>query len=379
MTCTNYWFLVLMALLLPALEGCRQKTDRDVNSAENQSLVSEISRKSNIIYDSAVFQQGYMHVPPYISNGIIGGCFDHMGFQSRPNKGVPNGRTHIGYIDQYYMHQATTRQAQLPLAYIEAEFADGSTILNMMDAKNYRQELDIYTGVLTTEYDLFGKTGITTFAHQVIPNLLVMKIHRMPESPDKELVIKINCQTATTQQANIGWPPDPVKLEFNVEGQDAEVISSTNMTRTRWHVVANNTIKLEGDQLIIRLRNPENLIRIIVERNDIDGRDAWDMSYDQLYYSHIKKWVSLWERSWIDFPEARAHHIWNRGNYYNLSNFPSIPAKALIPTGMNANIWGFTFPQDVYYVAENLLRSGHFDKYQKSPNLMAIDTDSSYI
>ena len=33
---------------------------------------------------------------------------------------------------------------------------------------------------------------------------------------------------------------------------------------------------------------------------------------------------------------------------------------------MNSNIWGFTFPQDVYYVAENLLRSGQFERYEKS-------------
>ena len=77
--------------------------------------VAEVVRAANVVYDSVSFQTGYMHIPPYIANGILSGCFDHMGFQSRPDKGIPNGRTVLGYIDHYYRHEPTTRQAQLPL------------------------------------------------------------------------------------------------------------------------------------------------------------------------------------------------------------------------------------------------------------------------
>lgn len=153
---------------------------------------ADIIRKANVVYDSAAFQTGHMHIPPYIANGVIGGCFDHTGFQHQPNKGTPGGRTALGYVDHYYMHAPTSRQAQLPLAWIEAGFADGSSILNMMDATGYRQELDLYSGRLTTRYDLFGPTEMVALAHQTLPGLFLMKITRKANSPEKQLVVKIS-------------------------------------------------------------------------------------------------------------------------------------------------------------------------------------------
>ena len=357
---------ISIIILLVFLSSCatQHRSDRALSNAD-VSIADRI-RKSNVVYNVAEFQKGIMHVPPYIANGIVGGCFDHMGFQSLPRKGVPNGRTVFGYIGHYYMHKPTTRQAQLPLAYIQAEFADGSTIMNMMDSKDYRQELDIYNGVLTTHYDLNGSTTITAFAHQTIPGLFVMKINRKSNSPEKEMVVKINCEAASIQQANIGWPPEPVKIQYKVKGNVADIVSSTNMVNTKWMVIADNPIQQEGDVLNIRLKNKENIIKIFVRHNGKDETEVADASYAALLKSHTAEFEKNWERSWIDFPEEKSHHIWNRANYYNLSNFPVVPAKALIPTGMNTNIWGFTFPQDVYYVAENLLRSGHFDRYKKS-------------
>lgn len=355
--------LIQVLVFIFFVAGCQMRNNLEM---PDDTAIPSLVRKSNVVYDSASFQTGYMHIPPYVANGILGGCFDHMGFQSMPNKGVPNGRTVLGYIGQYYQHKPTTRQAQLPLAVIQAEFADGSSVYNMMDARNYRQELDIYTGVLTTEYDLFGSTKIIAFAHQTIPNLFVLKIDRKAISPEKELVLKINCQTAVTQQTGLDWPPEPVKLNFENKGNKVDITSSTNMVDTRWTVEGNNPVTVSGENLLIHLKENENLVKIFVQRNDVDESVATGKSFDELQDLNTHKWAENWKRSWIDFPEERIHHIWNRANYYNLSNFPSIPEKALIPTGMNTNIWGFTFPQDVYYVQENLLRSGHFDLYKKA-------------
>lgn len=329
--------------------------------------VPELVRKSNIVYDSSTFQSGIPLVPPYIANGVLGGSFDHLGFQHTPNKGTPNGRTVLGYNGHYYMHKPSTRQAQLPLAWITSDFVDGFPFLNMMDTRNYRQELDIYTGVLTTSYNLFGETKITAFAHQTIPNLFVMKIDRQSNEPGKELVITINCETHKTQQ-NVDWLPETVNLSFDIKENRADVVSSTNMVNTRWSVLVDNesSITLSGNNLKIHLNDGENILRFIVHRDEAADESITSHTYDELLASHKKEWEDNWERSWIDFPEDRAHHIWNRANYYNLSNFPVTPEKALIPTGLNTNIWGFTFPQDVYYVVENLTRTGHFERYEKS-------------
>ncbi len=341
-----------------------------VSCSESVPLVKELDasaiiRKSNIIYDSASFQSGIPLVPPYLSNGIIGGCFDHTGFQHLPKTGTPQGRTVLGYAGHYYMHPQTTRQAMLPLAYITAGFKDGSSLLNMMETSGYKQELDIYSGVLTTEYDLFGKTKITSFAHQTIPGLLVMKIDRRASDPDKYLVLQINCQTAATQ-SSWPWKPDSSLIDMKLVEGRVEITSTTNMVETKWKVTANADFKIDGSTLQVELSEEETVLKIWVPRDDYPENQVTDQSYSELYQSHINSWHSNWERSWVSLPEERGNHIWNRGNYYNLSNFPVVPTKALIPTGMNANVWGFTFPQDVYYVAENLLRSGHFERYKLS-------------
>ncbi|TVQ11167.1 MAG: hypothetical protein EA361_12995 [Bacteroidetes bacterium] len=349
------------------MASCQLKSGNELLMPGSDEI-SALIRKSNIIYDSLSFQSGIPLVPPYIANGVVGGSFDHMGFQHTPNKGTPNGRTVFGYIGHYYMHKPTTRQAQLPLAWITAEFADGFPFVNMMDTRDYRQELDIYTGVLTTSYNLFGSTQITAFAHQTIPNLFIMKVDRQSDEPGRKMVITINCETHKTQQSNIDWPPLPVKLSLEVNGNRANVVFSTNMVDTRWSVVADNgnEITLSDNNLHIHLNDGENILRFIIHRDDTDNEHLTTLPYHQLLALHTGEWEENWERSWIDFPEDRAHHIWNRANYYNLSNFPVTPEKALIPTGMNTNIWGFTFPQDVYYVAENLTRTGHFERYEKS-------------
>ena len=352
---------IKLLIILVTIFSCEKTSPSETNSVELVHL-----NRSNVTYDSSEFQKGHMHVPPYIANGVIGGCFDHMGFQSLPNKGIPNGRTVIGYVGHYYMHSPSTRQAQLPLAYIQAEFADGSSILNMMDIKDYKQELDIQKGVLTTSYDLFGPTTITTFAHQAIPGLMVMKINRKADHPNKTLILNIHCETSSTQQQNIGWPPQPVDLQFTMDENKVTIISSTNMVDTQWQLVSNQTISRKKNTLQIRCEQEETYIHFLIDRTDTNPQILEEQSYSSLLTSHTKAWKENWKRSWINFPDDKSNHIWNRANYYNLSNFPIVPEKALIPTGMNSNIWGFTFPQDVYYVAENLLRSGHFERYQKS-------------
>jgi hypothetical protein len=304
-----------------------------------------------------------MHVPPYISNGVIGGSFDHMGFQSHPNHGYPNGRTVLGYIGHYYMHRASTRQAQLPLSYISAKFADGSTLYNMMDINSYKQELDIYHGILETEYDLFGRTKITAFAHQSLVGLFVLKIERKSDSPEKDIVLTFNCETSGTQN-NLKHAPDKSDVDILLSGETVEITSSTNMVETKWNISADAAISTDEDLVTIRLTNRETVIRVWVGREDYDLSLAETQTFDELLDSHKKSWEKSWSKSWVNLPEERGQHIWTRANYYNLSNFPIVTEKALIPTGMNSNIWGFTFPQDVYYVAENLLRSGHFERYK---------------
>jgi hypothetical protein len=325
----------------------------------------QIIREANIVYDSPEMQKGLSHVPLLVSNGITGACFDHMGFQSRPNTGSPEGRTVFGYIGHYDAAE-NTRQIQFPLAIINARFADGSSLLNLMDAKAYKQELDMYTGILTTQYNLFGKTKIMAFAHQTIPNLFILKIDRENEYPDKEIIIHIDCESSEEQNNDFNWKMEPVELSFEQKTNQTRITSKTGLTETHWIVWTKNKVVVNGNRLEIKLKNKETLLKIWVKKDDCPGIEVLDKPFAELYASHIKEWEKTWQQSWIDFPEDRAQKIWTRMKYYALSHFPVITEKPMIPTGLNSNIWGFTFPQDVYYVAENLTRLGHFERHEKA-------------
>lgn len=334
---------------------------------DRSKSVAEIVREANIGYDSTEFQTGHPYVPLLVSNGIVGGCFDHTGFQSTPNYDYPQGRTVFGYVRHYEMPE-TSRQIQFPLAIIQAEFSDGSTIDQMFIARNYKQELDLFTGTLKTQYNLFGQTEIIAFAHQTIPNLFVMHIERQVDCPGKNLVVNIQCETSSCQNNRFNWPVPPVKLSYEIQQAKVFIVSKTNLTTTHWIIDAdkNTDIIIDGSRIKINLSNEQSTIKFLVLRDDCPGLEVLQQSFAQLLNAHVKEWEKIWQTSWIDFPEDRAQQIWTRMKYYAVSHFPIIPEKAMLPTGLNCNIWGFTFPQDVYYVAENLPRIGHFERAEKA-------------
>ena len=333
---------------------------------EAEENIASIVRRGNVVYDMEELQTGHPHVPLLVSNGIVGACFDHMGFQSRPNTGTPEGRTVLGYIRHYERHE-TSRQIQFPIAYISARFADGSSVLNLMDCKNYKQELDLYTGILTTEYDLFGKTKIQTFAHQSAPNIFLMQIAREADLPEKNLILEINCETSKCQNNDFLWPVQPVKVCVKTEGNRAYITSSTNISTTKWIIDGDNPVAFANNILTIPLSKKNNTIKIVFEREDTpQAQQLLEQTFETLKRTHEKEWAEIWKTSWVNLSDERAQKIWTRMKYYAVSHFPLIEEKPLIPTGLNGNIWGFTFPQDVYYVAENLPRLGHIDRSEKA-------------
>ncbi len=358
-------FIILCAPVLFLIHSeCQAQSGAALNPSKS---VAEIVREANVVYDSSEFQTGHPYVPLLVSNGIVGGCFDHTGFQSTPNYDYPQGRTVFGYIRHYAMHESS-RQIQFPLAVIQARFADGGTIDQIFIAKGYKQELDLFTGVLTTRYDLFGPTEIVALAHQTIPNLFVMHIDHQATSPGKKLVLAIECETSVCQNNQFLWPVPPVQLSFERKPGRVFIVSKTNLTTTRWVIDAGepNHIAIDGSRVHITLNDQTSTIKFLMLRDDCPGLEVLDQSFDWLLAAHTHEWQTIWQRSWIDFPDDRAQKIWSRMKYYAVSHFPLIPEKAMLPTGLNCNIWGFTFPQDVYYVAENLPRLGHFERAEKA-------------
>jgi hypothetical protein len=326
----------------------------------SEAMIKAI-RRGNVVYDLESFQSGHRHIPPFLSSGLLGGCFDSLGFMSLPDLGTPGGRTVLGYLD-HYARTESKRQVQYPLALLQARFADG-TPLNLVDCTTYHQELDLLTGTLTTEYDLYGSTQITAFASQSAPNLVVMRVEREPDSPERELLVSVECETSACQNRTNSWPVDPTRVEFEVLPGRTRVAATTNCVTTRWTLACDSgEMHVEGTRIVIRLGAGRHELRLLVEREGCEGEGLLEQTCDKLYADHVAVWRDFWEESWVDLPEDRAQFIWTRSNYYLACNFPTTPARPMCPTGPMSNIWGFFFPQDVYYVAENLPRLGHFHR-----------------
>jgi len=318
-------------------------------------------RRANVVYTLDSFQSGWPHVPPFLSSGILGGCFDFYGFMDRPNSGTPEGRTVLGYTDHYF-RAAHGRHVQLALAAIQAWCADG-TLLNLMDCADYRQELDLLTGTLTSTYDLYGPTRVTAFASQDAPNLFAMRIERRPRGPDKRLIVRIACDTAAFHNVDLRTKAPGVDVSFERRDGLVRVRSTTNCKATDWIVQCDGAeVQADGTALSIRCDEPVCTLKVLVERDGCPGEDTLASSWEELHAAHAAEWRRFWETCWADFPEERAQKVWTRTHYYVGSNFPTRPARPMCPTGVLSNIWGFYFPQDVYYVAENVPRLNHLER-----------------
>ena len=346
-------------------------------------------RRANVVYDLDFFQRGGRHVPPFVSSGLLGGCFDEFGFMSRPNRGTEEGRTVLGYLD-HYARVESGRHIQYPLAVVRACFGraptggvspgeqDGRAYLNLVDATDYRQELDLLTGVLTTSMDLYGRLEVVTFASQAAPNVMSMRITlRGPAEADgatparpravRPLVVAVECETSACQNRNTAWPVEPTGVSFDLTAGLARIVSTTNCVRTEWAIRCEGVQpRTEGTRLLLEIPDGTCELRFRIRRAGCPDESILDAPYEQLRGDHETVWRDLWETSWVDLPEDRGQRIWIRSKYYLASNFPAVPARPMCPTGPMGNIWGFYFPQDVYYDAENLPRLGHFRRALKA-------------
>ena len=324
--------------------------------------LEQIVRRANVVYTLDSFQTGIPHVPPFLSNGVLGGCFDLHGFMSRPNTGNPEGRHVLGYIGQYHRRKVG-QHMQFPLAILRARFADG-TDLNLVDTRGYRQELDLLTATLTTAYDLYGSMHVEAFFPIHAPNLFVLRVTSAAEQPGRELAVEFECDTSASQNNHErSREVPPVELDFKAIPGGVEIHGRTNTVDNRWIIHAPGAAAaVEGSRARFHFAPGTHTLKVWVAHRGGVEPEALGQSYETLHAAHTAEWRRFWETSWIDFPAPIAHAVWTRTKYYCGSLFPVLPEKPICPEGVLSNTFSFPFPQDVYYVAENLPRLGHFDR-----------------
>ena len=329
----------------------------------------EMTRKGNMIYDSAFFQSGQPHVPLYVANGSIGGCFDEFGFQSRPDFDMDHGRTHMGWVNHYVKHPSNGGHDLASLCFLTARTSEGRP-LGLAGVREYRQEFDLATASFSTVWESDdGRYHVSAFASFATPQLFVWSLEQHLESSDTCLHLSLQFDTAQADKNGSHTGRNPA---FGLESFSAveivpgtwEIVSGTNCRETRLLCrLEGAEARLDGTALQIVPMRSGSEIRFLV----LDGPVAAEIAADPAAWlagndhrrRHETAAAGFWNTGgFVDFPVGPPAQVWLRSRYYLQASLPPFPTHVMEPTGLNANIWGHGFPQDMYYVVENLPRLG---------------------
>jgi hypothetical protein len=332
--------------------------------------ISKAVRRANVVYDLAEFQTGHEYIPPYLANGWVGGCFDEFGFPSKPNFDYDHGRRHIGYVNHYY-RIANGGHNQAALLAMSPRRANGRGLW-IGDLTRYRQVLDLYGMTLVTDWAVDDATYQTSsFASMALPELFEMAFACTRVATEDALVVRLRFDLLQAENTACRWKPglmDTLRVEIDEAASAWRVRSITNCLTTEFLVAGVNLeITREENELVFTVPAGKSALRLLILDRELgDKRDAavniLTRTSPHFRREHLAAAAAFWERSGLFLPPGPAAQVWTRSAYYLASAVAPLPTHIMEPTGLNSNIWKHGFPQDMYYVTENLARLGHVER-----------------
>lgn len=324
-------------------------------------------RRGNFVYPLSFFQTGAPHVPIHVANGALGGCFDEFGLQSRPQYHMDNGRTHLGYVNHYARDPRNGGHDMASLCFLDGRHADGARP-GLAGLAEYRQEFDLPTAVHKTAWrGRRGSFGVEAFASFAESGLFVWKLDQRPATADDRIDLTLDFETGRID-TNGGTRKGNPALGQRVVGGVAlgggvwKIRSETNCRRTEV-VCAVLDGDAEFEEGSLRLRPGAGGCTVLLHVMDRERRAEtavldWLLAADHKA-AHLEAAREFWCRgALVDIPDPVAAQVWLRSRYYLRASLASFPTHVPEPTGLNANIWGHGFAQDMFYVVENLPRLG---------------------
>jgi hypothetical protein len=340
------------------------------------AAIARAVRRANVVYDLDEFQTGHEYIPPYLANGWLGGSFDEFGFASRPEFGYDHGRRHIGYVNHYY-RCANGGHNQAALLAMAPGRADGRGLW-IGDLTRYRQVLDLYDMTLTTDWAV-GEAEYATqsFAGMALPELFETAFTCTRSAPGDALVVRLRFDMLEAENNGFSQKErmDGLRVEIEERASGWLVRSITNCVTTEFLVAGVRLdIQRDGDELVFTVPEGKSVLRLLVLDSELgEKRDAAVKALAEpsptLRKQHLAAAAAFWDRSGVFLPQGPAADVWTRSAYYLASAVPPLPTHIMAPTGLNGNIWKHGFPQDMYYVTENLARLGHIERAEaQMPN-----------
>lgn len=340
--------------------------------------IAEEVKKGNIIYQSEKLDNQKEHINLYIANGLIGACIDSLGSMGNSRGEQSICKTFLSH-KYHYTNACYNMEFKVPLATLEYDIVADGKVLSGGDfgIRDYRQELDIYHALLTTEYTLTNEEGpiarikIIQCMSQEIQNVfltdyIIEPLNKKPVT----LEVSINCIREYISHYQY---PYSAKLK-HVQYRHLKVLEvENNAVRTQLALLSGSTYNSEVfndscSKYIYSISKKEHIrIQAVIssqkDNNSIENliEQCGNIPYDQHIQRHQSKWEDFWNESILSFGGNHPLMIlWLRFNYYFAASeawFKSVP---LTPGGLTgSDCWPFFFPQDYFYMYQFYLSANH--------------------
>lgn len=360
--------VLLIALSVFLASGC---TEEDL-------LVRNAVERGNIVlteYDEDA------EAGCYLGNGRFGAVFSGLGLTMSPEEqaasqagqSLLSHMNHWGrfrFISRIEKHE-TTADYLLPLMRIHWEDS-------FVPSSGYRQEHNVYDGVLETSFVLEDGTEVkvTDWFDHVDKDLSVICI----DLSKGMLPVKAAAVTEFT-----GYPfvfREKVRQTVSVaevDGQYKVTVKceeSLNDCVSDLYFYSSAPVEVCQDGLRFIVSEGENVIAVSYGKPVI--RDEICVSRARTSES----WHAIWQNGgWFDFPEDNAQKLWVRSMAYLVSSHDDFELGMIQPTnGLSGNIFPFHFVQDLGYISPALMMMGRNDIVMKWIEKFAgeIDVMKSY-
>ncbi len=312
------------------------------------------------------------HPPFLLGNGLFGGCVDGLGMFDSLTARPTSFLWH-----KYHVEVGRDQlECRLPLLLYRYRFAvEGRELPLTADTlKSYRQTLDVKGGCVTTSYTLTdGQTSaarvtLTQLVSLASPALMQCEFHVTPLVAGLTLTVENEMLDECVSHHG-------VHIDYPCKKTTVNGVSALCSTTTRGHATlallspdaeavyaSDRVLSLTFDCTSSAIFTAQTLL--VSSRDEMTPEDALRAARTSppaaLQHAHAAAWDAFWSTSAADTGDEALNALRLRFMYaMRACEGGNVP---LSPGGLGSTgLWPFEFPQDVAWMFESYMGTGHAD------------------
>ena len=322
---------------------------------------SELIRRGNIV---AAEWNGERNIGCYLGNGRFGAVMSSLGLNLSPEQQKDPARncSHFRHISHWgrfnlisrHTGEATSADYLLPLfrVYWERDF---------QKITDYRQEHDLYDGVLNTCFrpDGEGLISVTSWFDAVKRNLSGFIISA-PDSPDCDRRICLSVLTPFNP-----WPfmcaedyEQSVSAEKTENGWKLTVACEGTVNHVQTEIYISSDMEMEANENAFCFRPGSGPNKLLISVGEPVAYDEAEESLRRTKEQNHRMWEEV---GWLDYPDEQMHKTWVRSMAYLLSSYDA-DCEYIQPVNcMGINGFPYNFVPDIGNIAPSLTMLGRWD------------------